>query len=57
MGRAAATVSAGETGTVAERVAAVGGLRTRLVEFSSNYRGALTGSGTPGYCRPGDTIV
>jgi len=32
------TVSAGETGTVTERVAEVGRLRTRLVEFSSNYR-------------------
>jgi hypothetical protein len=31
-------ITTGETGTVTERVAEVGGLRTRLVEFSANYR-------------------
>jgi hypothetical protein len=32
------TITAGETGTATERVAEVGGVRTRLVDFSANYR-------------------
>jgi len=32
------TLTAGETGTATQRLAEVGGLRTRLVEFSAHYR-------------------